>query len=366
MQTVPAMVDVAIVGGGFAGLATAWWLQRRGVRDVVVLEREPTLGAHASGRNAGLGRQLVDDDATTALTVAGLAWLRAGNPRVDSGGRAPFRTTGSILTFDDATRAHEYRDRAAHFGVAIAELAPREARRRWPALGDVPVVAALAIADDGVIDPVALLAAYAAPIERVVTGVAVHGVSAATTGDGTAAVLATDRGSVRARVVVNAAGAWAGRVGDSIGATATTLTSKKRHVFVARFPTSGDLAALGASAPFLWHLGSDEGYLRAHSDGILGSHCDARVADADDQSVDDFVDAQRRAHFARWSKALVDAPVPSTWACLRTFTTSGIPRIEFDRDLPWLCWVAGLGGHGASASSVVGQRAAELIAARLA
>src|SRR5258708_28459370 len=47
--------DVAVVGGGIVGLATARELQRRdpGAR-VVVLEREATLGAHQSGSNSGV------------------------------------------------------------------------------------------------------------------------------------------------------------------------------------------------------------------------------------------------------------------------------------------------------------------------
>ncbi|GLQ94066.1 NAD(P)/FAD-dependent oxidoreductase [Dyella acidisoli] len=43
---------VAIIGGGFAGLNTALGLAERGVRDVVVLEREQ-VGFGASGRNGG-------------------------------------------------------------------------------------------------------------------------------------------------------------------------------------------------------------------------------------------------------------------------------------------------------------------------
>lgn len=47
-----ATASVAIVGGGFAGLNTALGLAERGVRDVVLLEREQ-IGFGASGRNGG-------------------------------------------------------------------------------------------------------------------------------------------------------------------------------------------------------------------------------------------------------------------------------------------------------------------------
>jgi gamma-glutamylputrescine oxidase len=43
---------VAIIGGGYAGLNTALGLAERGIRDVVLLEREQ-IGFGASGRNGG-------------------------------------------------------------------------------------------------------------------------------------------------------------------------------------------------------------------------------------------------------------------------------------------------------------------------
>ena len=47
--------DVAIIGGGIVGLATAVALTERVPRpDVIVLEKEPELAAHQSGRNSGV------------------------------------------------------------------------------------------------------------------------------------------------------------------------------------------------------------------------------------------------------------------------------------------------------------------------
>ena len=57
-------------------MATAWWLAREGVRDVIVIEREAELGRYASGRSAGIGRQLAEDELVTGLTVTGVTHLR--------------------------------------------------------------------------------------------------------------------------------------------------------------------------------------------------------------------------------------------------------------------------------------------------
>ena len=49
--------DILVIGGGVAGLSTAYHLSLNGKKNVVVVEQEKILGGHASGRNAGMIRQ---------------------------------------------------------------------------------------------------------------------------------------------------------------------------------------------------------------------------------------------------------------------------------------------------------------------
>src|SRR5439155_8114947 len=58
-------VDVAIVGGGFTGVSTAYHLSRRFPDRGIALLEARTLGNGASGRNGGLmlnGISVLDDD----------------------------------------------------------------------------------------------------------------------------------------------------------------------------------------------------------------------------------------------------------------------------------------------------------------
>lgn len=69
-------VDVAVLGGGFAGLATARGLQERGVCSVAVLEAQ-TIGHGASGRNGGFVFGGYSRDAADLVRDLGLAAARA-------------------------------------------------------------------------------------------------------------------------------------------------------------------------------------------------------------------------------------------------------------------------------------------------
>ncbi|MEZ4365396.1 MAG: FAD-binding oxidoreductase [Kofleriaceae bacterium] len=344
MSPPPTAVEVAIIGAGVAGAATAWALRERGVTDVVVLERDDRIAAHASGRGAGLARQLVDDDAASRVTAAGVAWLAA---HADA---ARFVRTGSWLTFDDVASRDAFAARARRLGVAATPCAVDEVRAAWPELAVPSATAALAVPGDGTFTPGELVAWYLREV-AVVCGATVRAAEAS--GDGVR--LHTDAGTYRARLVVIAAGAWADAVGAALGARPPSLTPIKRHVEVA----AGD----AAGRPFVWHLGPRQAYARAHADGVLLSPCDGRVAPADDVAVDE--DPARTAHLAAFAPGLTSAPPRARWACHRTFGPSDLPVIGLDAGVPWLCWTAGLGSHGATTSAILGERAATAIVARL-
>lgn len=334
LVTLPAETEVAIIGGGFAGCATAWALGQRGVR-AIILEREPELGRHASGRGAGLGRQLAEDDSTTALTTRGAALLR---------GLPAWRSTGGILGFDDPVHARAYIARATRFDVGHEVIGRDRVLALWPALTGVPIATALWIPSDGVIDIKALLATFAAG-QTVITGTEVLRVE-----DGR---VETSRGTVQARIVVDAAGAWAGAAtGDP------PLDSFKRHLFLlAGIPVAAD-------TPFLWHLGTEELYVRPAGEAVLVSPCDALPTVACDQEPDATATEDLATQLARVAPDLAGMPV-TTWACQRAFTGDRQFRLGRDPRRPWLVWAAGLGGHGATASAAVGQLVADAVIAAL-
>src|SRR5256885_5979713 len=71
----PTTADVAVVGAGILGLATARELLRRdAARRVVVLERETTIAAHQTGHNSGVihaGIYYAPDSLKARLCVEG-------------------------------------------------------------------------------------------------------------------------------------------------------------------------------------------------------------------------------------------------------------------------------------------------------
>jgi glycine/D-amino acid oxidase-like deaminating enzyme len=320
---------VAILGAGFAGCATAWALAQRGI-EAIVVEREANLGRYASGRGAGLGRQLCEDDATSALAIRGAARLRT--ELADA-----WSPTGGILCFEDATHASEYIARAQRLAIEHAVLAAVLAR--WPQLTQLDIATALHVPSDGVIDAAVLLRALSANV-RIELGTAATRVERG--------FVETTRGKLDAQVVVDAMGPWAGGLtGDA------PLDSFKRHLFVVE-------AAPTAFAPYLWHLGANELYLRGEGDQLLISPCDGDVTEPADQQVSDDADARLHGRLLV-APALARANIVRRWACQRAFAPDRLMRLGRDPERPWLVWAAALGGHGATAAPAVGEVVANAV-----
>ena len=144
----PARADVVIVGGGFTGLWSAYYLLAlEPALDVVVLEAQH-VGFGASGRNGGWVSALwpvpPDTIARRHGRAAALGMLAALRATVDEVGRAAdsegidcgFRKGGSVVLARSAAQVSRARAEVAHgedWGTGTRWLGPAEARERLAA-----------------------------------------------------------------------------------------------------------------------------------------------------------------------------------------------------------------------------------------
>jgi glycine/D-amino acid oxidase-like deaminating enzyme len=297
-----------IVGAGLAGAATAFHLKRRGVTDVVLLEREGVPGVHSSGRNASLLRERVDHPDLQALATEGAAALRSGD-------LGAFRRNGSVL-----------------LGLGDTDVSKM-----------VPIARGrgLHCPDDGLVDVAGVLATY-------LTGQDVRWrtpmLGFRREPDGL--VIQTATGEIHADVLVNAAGAWAGQVG------ALPMTPTNRHVFVTE-PLDG----LDPDWPFVWDVKAGL-YFRPELGGLLICPCDETPAGPGEYRQDPGMPALLQGRIRSLQPGLPPYRIAYRWVGQRTFSPDRNLVLGFDPREPRLFHVAGLGGHGVTISFALGRLAA--------
>jgi len=213
--------DVAVVGGGIVGLATARALALRG-RRVVVLEREDRLGAHQTSHNSGVihqGIYYAPGSLKARLCREGADALYA----YCAANGIPAEPCGKVVVAvraADLPRLDELERRASQNGVpGLRRLGPSELRDIEPAASGL---AALHSPQTGIVDFAAVAAAYARDVEanggEIRTGVNVRAV--VDRPDGVELHLASDLAIQHARRAVACGGAWSDLLAEASGARA--------------------------------------------------------------------------------------------------------------------------------------------------
>jgi sarcosine oxidase subunit beta len=222
--------DVVIVGGGAHGLAIAYELAKRGIRDIAVLEKS-YIGSGGSGRNTTIIR-------ANYRTPEGVAFYKESLRLYQELGRELdynllFSQHGH-LTLAHAERAvntaHERAEVNRLLGVDSRVIYPDEIATLCPELDlsdrpAFPIMAALSHPPGGVIRHDAVVWAYARMADRM--GVHVHQdteVTGIDVRDGRVTGVQTSRGPIGAPVVISAVAGWSSEVARMAGVRLPLVT----------------------------------------------------------------------------------------------------------------------------------------------
>lgn len=330
--------EVAIIGGGIAGLSLAFHLAQAGQKGIVLLEREDQPGIYASGHNAAIARALTGRDEHTALAVEGRRRLAEAGLMTASGGLLASADRGPLDAFEAEAVRHGVEARRGG-GIPLPGLKAAEH---------------LAIPGDGVIDIAGLLRTCAEGARREGADLrfacGVLGLRPTDTGFD----LDTDGGPLRVKQLAIAAGAWAGTLGAMAGSRIAFTPLRRSLVW------SG--AAHSQQEPWAWWVDRPF-YLRPESGGLLMCPCEEvpvlLPARGRQPATDPAVLESLFASLRELAPDLADRPVTRYWAGLRTFAPDRRFVIGWDPWNPRLFWSAGLGGHGMTSGLAVGAFAAE-------
>lgn len=315
-------VEVAIVGGGLAGLGMAALLASRGVR-VALFEARAGPARGASGRDPGVLLQglpepawrlveAIGEDRTRevyALSARGLAAVRARVPVVDG-----------VLHVGVGEREVDELDRSAEalrrMGIEASRLDGPTTNAR---LGSTGFDGGLRVAADGSTDPRALAASLVAEA----TG---HGATLAFSHRVDAVVdLGDDRavrgtwGMTRADVVVFAGGHALRDLNPWFG---DKLLPVREHALATR-PVQARIGAGRAQLGYVAWRQDDDGALLLSGARWATPHLE--VGETDEVVVDQVMD-KLLAFRDRFLPAAA-APVDRTWARVVTHTCDGLPII---------------------------------------
>ncbi len=338
--------DFIVIGGGIAGVSAAARLSALG--SVALLEGETALGYHASGRSAALYEANYGKASTVALNIAS----RSYHETADGGVLSP---RGLMLITSAEKDAHFEHDRTT---MKLDEISLTDALHHWPILRPERVTRAAYDAQAEDIDTDRLLQSFANTLRKnggsVLTSQTVTGLHR----DGGLWTISSTTRTLRARIVVNAAGAWADQVAVMAGIAPLGLTPLRRSMARVPAPDGHDVTHW----PMLFGPGEDW-YSKPDAGALLVSPADEDPVEPHDAYADDLVLAEGLARFEE--NVVYNTPrLLASWAGLRTFSPDRTLVLGPDRHESSFIWCAGQGGYGVQSAPAASQLLADLASGR--
>src|SRR5712691_2374384 len=358
--------EVVIVGGGCMGASVACYLARRGMTDVVLVERETMLATGSTGRNAGGVRHQFANAANIRLSIESIAVLERFGDEV--GQPIDFHQDGYLFLLSTQAGVETFRRNVAlqrSLGVDVEWLDAPDAARLAPGLRADGVVGATFCRRDGIADPNGVTMGFAKRAQA--AGVSVERdteVTGIRVAAGRVAAVETTRGTIETRIVVNAAGPYAREIARMAGVDAPVVPYR-RHIFIAAFdPSTGSGQALPPRVPSSHIMVIDfDTTFSFHRDGaglLFGMGVPDETPTFDTTVQWDFLPPVIDVAVKRLP-ALADASISHAWAGLYEVTPDANPIIGPAHGVGGLFLINGFSGHGFQHSPAAGRILADII-----
>jgi D-arginine dehydrogenase len=352
--TVEARRRIVVVGGGIAGLSAAWTLAAS--HDVTLLEAEPQLASHATGRSAATLSETSGHRVVCALAAASRPFLErppAGfveHPLTRPRGLLWIGRRGDEPLLDAI---------AAVVASGIAPRAQRIDARR--AVEIVPALREEAASAGGVWEPDALAVDVGGLVAGYARGARARGavirhsteLRAAHRRSGGGWTVRTSTGELRCDVMVDAAGAWGDVVASRCGVGPLGVRALRR---------TACLVPVGQSVDG-WPLVMDAAgrcYFEPEAGGLLLSPADEHPSEPVD-AAPEMEDVAWALDVLRETITLDVRSVRRQWAGLRTFGPDRVPAVGWDREVEAFFWLVGQGGAGIKTAPALAAVTASLV-----
>ena len=340
--------DVVVIGGGIAGVSAGYYLTKAGL-NVLVVEKEPQLAYHTTGRSAAVLYESYGTQATQKLTAASLRFLN--NPPAELVDAPLVRPRGLLLVAQKHQK-ERLQEEAAH-GVGLEPATPANVSSMVPVMRSEGLEGGLLEPQAADLDAAGLHQAFVRGMRRSGGTIRTSSPVEALVRSGGCWMVRVSGEALASRVVVNAAGAWCDLVARLAGVEPVGLVPMRRTAFMVPGRLEWSEWPVVVDIDQQWYFKPDgEQLLCSPGEENPSPPCDARPREVDIALA---IDRINRA------TTLNIRTVRSSWTGLRSFVADRSMVIGFDPVTEGFFWLAGQGGTGIQTAPAVGRLAAALI-----
>jgi sarcosine oxidase subunit beta len=212
--------SVVIIGGGISGCSIAYNLALKGVKDIVVIEKE-YLTSGATGRCGAGVRMQWGTEMNCRLAKHSIEFYEKANEILEYDNDIEFKQGGYLIVASTEKEDTQFKKNIAlqnSLGIPSVYLSPKEAKEIIPHMDESKIISATFCPKDGHLNPFHATQAYAdAAVRLGVKFMKYTTVTDIKVENGKITGVQTDKGFISTPVVVNAAGGHSKLIGDMVG-----------------------------------------------------------------------------------------------------------------------------------------------------
>ena len=355
MQT----ADVVIIGGGIVGASIAYHLVSAGCRNVVVLERESSLGKGSTGKSMGGVRAQFSTPVNIQMSLYSIPFYASFEERL--GFPCDYRPQGYLFcATKDSQLAYlrtNYEKQVAMGLKNVRLVDAREIRAMFPQLRGDDILGGSFCSTDGFVDPYSAMTGLMswatdhgatmhknAPVTELIQDQ--HGIAGVQTASDT----------ISTRKIVNCAGAWAASVAQLAGVQLPVTPLRRMLV------PSEPFDQFPHTAPMIIDM-SNGFHFRPENRGFLLAWNDPEETTGFNADVDPAFIEKILTRAADRVPCFADLPVnpKRAWAGLYEMTPDHHPILGEVPGVPGFFLANGFSGHGVMHAPATGKILSDLV-----
>lgn len=354
-STTPTHADYLIIGAGIAGASTAYWLAPHA--SIILLERESQPGYHSTGRSAAHFMEGYGPLQVRRLSVASQEFFLHPPEGFSEHELVIPRAALTVASPQQAEMLELEWEVFRNLNPRTRKLTADEACALVPVLRRDKVLGGIIDPEAADMDVHAIHGGYLHGARQQGAHLVCNaGVEAIARGDDGLWQVTAGGTTYTAKVLINAAGAWADTIATMAGVQPLGLEPRRRSAFTFPAPEGVDVHAW----PMVMGIGEDW-YFKPDAGQLLGSPANADPVAPHDVQPEEF-DIALGIHQIQEATTLEIRRPTATWAGLRSFVRDGEIVIGFDGALPGFFWLCAQGGYGIQSAAGASLLAASLIA----
>jgi D-arginine dehydrogenase len=346
------LADVVIIGAGIAGASAAAALAQ--TQKVIVLEREAFPGMHSTGRSAALFSEIYGSGPIRALSRASRNFLYAppegfvDAPIVRPRGAMHIASTAQMEKLEAFCALPDV-------APAIRRLTAAQARAECAILREDYIAGAAIETGSADVDVDVLHQGWLRQLKARGGQLVVNAEVVRLSRQASGWLVETPDIQIEAKVVINAAGAWADVIARLAGVRTIGLQPNRRTAMIVSAPEGSN----SDEWPMVIDV-DEQFYFRPDAGALLLSPGDETPSEPCDAQPDEW-DIATAVDRVQTATTLEVHRIRRSWAGLRSFVADRSPVVGYAPDAPGFFWLAGQGGYGIQTAPAMGALACALV-----